>query len=105
MLVTPGSERVKIFFFKKKFELQEQYLQVRQFNSDTIHDTVLTTMLLITLQYLQHYQLKGWGHNRLMSKFGPFFIFGQICLIFGMCATDRSENIILSFFSLVFSSF
>ena len=30
------------------------------------------------------YQLKGWGHNCLMSKFGPFFIFGQICLIFGM---------------------
>ena len=29
-------------------------------------------------------QLKGRGHNRLMSKFGAFFIFGQICLIFGM---------------------
>ena len=28
--------------------------------------------------------LKGRGHNRLISKFGPFFIFGQICLIFGM---------------------
>ena len=28
--------------------------------------------------------LKGRGHNCLMSKFGPFFIFGQICLIFGM---------------------
>ena len=29
-------------------------------------------------------QLKGRGHKHLMSKFGPFFIFGQICLIFGM---------------------
>ena len=28
--------------------------------------------------------MKGRGHNRLMSKFGPFFIFGQICLIFVM---------------------
>ena len=29
-------------------------------------------------------QLKGWEHNRLMSNFGLFLFFAQICLIFGM---------------------
>ena len=33
---------------------------------------------------LNENKLKGRGHNRLMSKFGPFFIFGQICVILGM---------------------
>ena len=44
------------FSFSVLFQLQEQYLQVRKFNTNTctIHDIILTKMLLITLQYLQY---------------------------------------------------
>ena len=33
-------------------------------------------------------QLKDRGHNQSMLNFGLFFIFAQICLIFGMQATN-----------------
>ena len=56
--------------------LNGDWLEQNHGTTGRIHDTVL----LITDNQI----MKDRGHDRLMSNFGPFFIFGQIFLIFGV---------------------